>query len=335
LPHLPKPPLIRVASLTSAWLAAVVAIIALATPGPAAAAPPPWRGSSITVSNVVSLNTLDKSAEPTYNPYYGLQTTFAPRWWLNEQVYLRGSFSLSREFTESDITTQADETVPSDVSLGVGAQLWHIPVVGIDTAAGFDVRLATSPYSQAQTLRFALTPGVSLNRTFPEAANLSLRYSLAFVRNFHDSTTGELDAVPTLGCRSTDFTHCDTFRSTGVRNVRTRVSQGAEIAIEPWSWVSASVGASLLYDYLYRPLTTADATFESQDDQGTRTIVVSSMELAFTPLDVLTVAVSATASNAQRQANQENYALFINRNTELALDLRLDVAALTAPWMED
>ncbi len=302
---------------------------------PALAKPPPWRGSSITVSNIVSLNSFDEAAEPDYNPYYALQTTFAPQWWLTDVVFLRGSLSLSREFTDSDVTTQADETVPSDISLGVGARLWTIPVVGINTSAGFDLRLPTSPYSQAQTLQVALSPSVSLSRTFPQALGLGLRYGLGFTRNFHEYTTGELDASPIPGCRPGQLRSCDSFLSTGVRNARSRISQSGEISLAPWSWVSAAAGVAVIYDYLYAPEKTEEVTFESQQDQGNRTFIASSLELSFMPWDALTISLIAAASNAQRKPTGQNEDLFINRNTELALDLRLDVAALAAPWMEE
>ncbi|MCB9549699.1 MAG: hypothetical protein H6706_28160 [Myxococcales bacterium] len=313
--------------------ALAVALTGLLAAGGGQAAPA-WRGSSITVSNVVSLNTLDESAEPTYNPYYVVQTTFAPQWWLTDQLYLRGSIGFSREITDSDITTRDGETVLSDTTLGLGAQLWKIPVVGIDTAASLDVRLPTGPYSQAQTLVAAVSPAVSLRRTFPSALGFSVGYRVGMTRFFHEYTTGELDSPYLQGCR-TAAVGCEPFLNTGVRNTRVRLSQSGSLSLSPWSWVSASAGATWLHDYLHPATVPAEVNFEPQAPQDTRTTLSWSLELAFVPFDALTIALGTSTTNPQRAPNGDNYDPFINRNTELALDLRLDVAALAAPWTED
>ncbi|HRE88401.1 MAG TPA: hypothetical protein PK095_04595, partial [Myxococcota bacterium] len=44
----------------------------------------PWRGSELAYRNSVTATTFDRSAELTYNPFWGMALELSPRFWFDD-----------------------------------------------------------------------------------------------------------------------------------------------------------------------------------------------------------------------------------------------------------
>jgi len=130
-----------------------------------------FRGSSLSYSNTVSLLSLDQSAEPTYNPYYGMLLTLAPRYWFAPRAFVSARVSLDRELTQADDTTEKGQTLLSDSNLGVGAIL-HSWDFGLTTFGSVGLRLPTSLASQARTMQAGASSTLALTQALGQIGSL-------------------------------------------------------------------------------------------------------------------------------------------------------------------
>ena len=80
-----------------------------------------FRGSSVSYRHTATTRTFDKAYENTWNPYYAQTVVLSPMVWLGDDINLSANALFTREFTESDVTTEEDETLMGDVSLSVSA----------------------------------------------------------------------------------------------------------------------------------------------------------------------------------------------------------------------
>lgn len=306
--------------------------------GPGAVKKSPLRGSTISVTNAVTLNTIDRDADLTYNPTYAVSTSAAMRYWVTDNINLRLGFGFSREITNNDFTTQRDELLLDDTTLGVGAMLWNIPVVDVLAIGAFDLRFPTGPFSQAQTMIVAAQPRAIFYKQF-EPLGFNLTFVTGFNRMFNEyfteSAAGPYEICPSvaLGCDPTD---------TGVRNVKLRLINAFAVGIFPAPWYGASASVTVLHDYLYprsegrvsnergADVTELSATFVPQEEQNTRTLMAYNLEAFVLPHQSITLAVGASTFGPQRAPDSSNYAPFINRFTNLVVDVRINVAAAIA-----
>lgn len=292
----------------------------------------PIRGSFINIANAVSINTLDRDEQLTYNPLYTISTTANMRYWLNDQINLRLGVGFSRELTNNDFTTRRDEIVLNDTTLGVGAFLWKIPVVNVLTIASLDLRFPTGPFSQAQTLRVAVQPRVILFKQFSGLAGLNMTFVTGFNDQFFKYTTASADGPgrfcpgAALGCDPTD---------TGVRNTRMRLVNAFAMGLQPTSWVGASGSVAVLHDYLYPAADQQSEAFAPLEEQNTRTFMAYNLEVFFIPMSAFQIAIGASTFGAQRAPNGDNRTPFFNLNTNLVAELRINVANAIAPLMKD
>ena len=290
------------------------------------------RGSFVNVTNSVSFNTFDKSAELTYNPLYSISTTANMRYWLNSQINLRLGVGFSREITDNDFTTQDGEILLNDTSIGVGGVLWTIPVVNIITIAALDLRLPTSPFSQAQSMILSVQPRIILFKPFSGMAGFNMSFVTGFNDMFYEYKTASSEGAgrfcPTaaLGCDPTD---------TGVRNVRMRLINALAAGIQPTSWVGASASVAILHDYLYPRSDELVEAFVPIEEQNTRTLMAYNLEVFFIPAPAFQLAIGASTFGLQRAPNGDNRRPFFNRNTNLVADVRINVANALAPLLKD
>lgn len=294
--------------------------------GPGAVAKSPWRGSTVSVSNAVSLNTIDRDAQLTYNPFYSVNTAANMRYWVSDQVNLRLGLGFSREITNNDFTTRRDEFVLNDTTFGVGAMLWNIPVVNVLAIGAFDLRFPTGPFSQAQTLYVAAQPRVILYKQF-KPLGFNLTFVTGFNRMFNEFTTASSES-PYLNCPAL-AAGCDPT-NTGVRNAKLRLINAFAMGIFPRPWLGASASATVIHDYLYAKSADEVDTFVAQEEQNTRTLMAYNMEAFVLPHQSITLAVGASTFGPQRAPDSSNYAPFINRFTNLVVDVRINVAAAIA-----
>ncbi|MCA9545082.1 MAG: hypothetical protein KC613_11850 [Myxococcales bacterium] len=320
-------------------------LIALALPAPAAAQQllqgagdsgdgprSPFRGSMLFYSNAVSVTSLKKDNDLTYNPMYAMQLTLLPRYWVSDKAFLRGILTVIHEFTEEDSNTYQNETQITDTTVGIGAPLWTLPVVDINTSATFDLRLPTSKWSRQQDLYFALQANLNASKNFKLLDGLNVSYTFGAVRFFHGYTTGrtlEARNGETSGPESPFFSATpNDFINNGVRNPRIRIMHTAALSLSFTSWLSVSASATAMHDFLY-PTMDVNPGVQAQADIDARDSMFYSTEIAFQPLDALGLAIVANTFNPQLDPNPNNtyYTPFFNRFTNLLAQVRLNVGA--------
>lgn len=302
--------------------------------GEAGADKSPMRGSTVAYRNAVTAYTLDQDAELTYDPYYAMMLDVSPRYWLTDDLDVHASFGISKELTDSNWTSERHETIPGDLSLGLGiASLGRIPIVDIDTSAGLDFKLPTSPSSRARTLLFGVTPRASLSRRFGLLEGLTLSYGLAVSRYEYDFTTGELESER-LPCAPTAV-GCDRFLNSGVRNVTWRMQHRVGLSLGLVDWLSVSIGAAAIRDYLHDAVVTDDVNFVPHEPTDTRELMGYDMALTVSALSPVIISIGSSTVNPQLDPSSSAYRPFFNRFTTLFVDLRLDAAALVDTASEE
>ena len=341
----PAVPRNRVSSLLlAAALAAAVAVpawaaeeggdsgeISLAAESETSGARAPWRGSEVSYRNVVSLVTLDPSAELTWNPYYAMEWGFKPRWWLDDHWYVGARLDVARELTQSDDTTDAGEAWLGDLLLVTGAsRIVTIPWVDIDVSADLILTTPTSKISQARTLALGIGPGVRLARSFDGGGEWQLGYHVRFSSFLHRMTTAELETPLVPSCTRSG-NGCDSFLNTGVRNVQWRVQQGVDLSYEPLEWLTLSAAFEHIVDWLY-PIESDDPRVSFGVDSPTdqRHASAFGFEVTFVPLPAMELGVGYETISPQLAPDSTYFNPFYNRYSTIYLDLRLEIDGLVA-----
>lgn len=302
----------------------------LAVAAPAATAEPaPWRGSIVSLRTDMTLLTMQKDAELTYNPYVALSLDVRPRWYFGKIFYVALDFSMVHEFTNADDTTKKGETWVGDLNLGGGAKnFWTIPAVGIDLSADLRVITPTSKLSQARTMNAALRGGLTLARNFKLLDGLSIAYTLQGTGYFYRHTTSESEAPLISGC-SADDGSCDRFRNSGVRNSWFRLGNGLTISMDFLPWLGLDVAVVHRLDWLYKA---ADddprVSYVPQEPQNRRQSLAYDIGLRFTPMKSLGIGIGVSTLNPLQSPDSSNYAPFVNRYTMGYLELTLNVDGL-------
>jgi hypothetical protein len=294
--------------------------------------PAPWRGSAFIYNNEAQVRGFDKSADPTWNPYWAMNFTFKPRWWFDDTWFVGARLDLSREITQADDRTYQDETWVHDLLLSTGASAFYtIPVVEIALSADLLLTTPTSKLSQARTLSLGIGPGVSVDRIFDlgPAGELYLGYHVRFSGFLHRYTTSELESPIIPGCSRSGPGGCDEFINTGERNARMRVQHGVDIAWEIQEWIGVSTGFEHIVSWLY-PIEGEDPriTYEPEENTDERYGSAFYVELAVMPWDPLEIGLGYSTVSPQLQPDSTYFNPFYNRYTTVYLDLRLDIGAL-------
>ena len=279
-----------------------------------------FRGSSFIYSNTMSLTSLDQGAEMSYNPYYGMQFTVAPRYWFVPRSFVSARLTVDKELTEPDDTTYRDETRLSDLNLGLGSIL-HSWDFGLTTFGSLGMQLPTSLAAQARTLNL----GLSGNLFFTQALGGfgSVSYSFGLTHSFFDYTTGEIESPRVSSCASS-ASGCDPFLNTGVRNAPWRAVHSASLSLFPLSWLFVSASAAWIESYLF-PAAQVDqslVTFTPQEPTNKRVAMSYGLEVDLQPKQWLIIALMLNTFNPQLAPDSTYYRPFINRFTSAQIDLR-------------
>ena len=159
----------------------------------------PWRNSLVIYENTVSAYSLDKGAQPEYDPTYVQSLSFRPRFYLRDDLSLRARLDLQIELTDSNSTDHAREWILSDLTLGaVYTPKWMvIPKLGIQVSPSLNVTFPTSIVSRSRTLMFAIAPGVAFRRQFSLLKgrflkSIGLMYGFRAYKYFNEYTTQQV-----------------------------------------------------------------------------------------------------------------------------------------------
>jgi len=296
-----------------------------------------WRGSEIAFRNSVTAISLDRSADLTYNPFWGMALELSPRFWFDNVWSVGASIEIQREITQADDTTLRDETLISDLGVRVGASNFaKIPGVDIDLSASLGLTFPTSLASQGDTLMFALSPSLRLGRTFSSVLDgLTIGYSARFTKNFHQYTTGELESPSVPGCFVGQTGSCDRFLNTGYRNVSFRFSNGFDLSLDFTSWLSLSADFAIIVSWVHDNIDDERVSHTELEPTNTRYALAADLGLSARWWKPLEVRIGASTVNPQLRSDGDRFAPFFNRFTTLYLDLRLDVAALVQNLTEE
>jgi hypothetical protein len=303
-------------------------------PSPAAKKKSPWRGSAITYRNNVSTLSFDKAAEPDYNPTWAMGLELAPRYWFDDIFNVSLRLDASYEITDDDSTTLADEALLGNLVLGAGASRFAtIPGAGIDVSGSFAVILPTSLRAQAQTLMFAVAPGIGLAKTFDVLEGLTIGYGLRLTKFFHEFTTAERESPIISSCFAGQG-GCESFLNTGLRNTSWRITNGFNLGLSFTDWLSISAGLTVVTDFLYNKVDDDRVSLVTIEPTDNRHALVYDLGVSVIPWSPLTVSAGISTVNPQQRPDGDNYAPFFNRNSAVYLDLRLDVAGMVAALAE-
>jgi hypothetical protein len=143
----------------------------------------PFRNSSITYENVISNRTIYQGDDLTYNPYYAMSVSLRPRWYFTDAFSTRLRFDVETELTNADNTTTYREPRVSDIYLDfVYDPIVKIPGVGVSVGAGLRFSLPTSVESRAQTRYLGIGPELRLARVFSVLDGLTMAYSFRYTK---------------------------------------------------------------------------------------------------------------------------------------------------------
>lgn len=312
-------------------------VAAAQTPAPAATAAataetktgPSFRGSALTYGHTATAYTFDRSAEPFYNPTESHHLGIAPEFHFNDQFFVRGAVTLTQELTTPDSTWRYEVQL-SDIALAVGATGYTEKHTGLKLGGSFQVVLPTSKTSHAQTRLLALGPALTLSRTFPVLAGLTLAYSGRYSYRFHKFTTAQFDATGIQGCGP----ECSDLISTGRRNAHSDLTHGPTITFAPIETVTLAASYAMTTQWLYPvakdPSVTANGPFVSNRYYTDFDLSVSWQ--IFRPIGV---SLGANTTSPQLNTYGTRYFPLFNRNTSLYLDLALDVEAAVSGILGD
>jgi len=278
-----------------------------------------FKGSSFVYSNTMSLTSLDQGSEMTYNPYYGMQFTVAPRYWFLDRSFVSARVTFDKELTEPDDTTYKGETRIGDLNLGLGSIL-HTWGFGLTTFGALSVQLPTSLASQARTMKAGTRATVAFNQALGGIGSIGYNFSAG--RSFFSYTTGELESPRVSGCASSTV-GCDPFLNTGVRNAPWQLIHGLSVNLFPLSWLFVSASTSWIESYLF-PIKSVDplVTYTPQDPTNKRVAMSYGLEVDLQPQQWLIIALMLNTFNPQLAPNSTYYQPFINRFTVAQVDLR-------------
>lgn len=294
----------------------------------------PWRGTSVTLHNEVGVPTFDPSANLTYNPYWAMSLRFNAQWWFNDTFYMRGMFSLTREMTNSDFTTQQGEIWASDVTLRTAASHFYtIPLVDVDLSAHFDLIAPTSKVSQARTLVVGFRPTVQLSRGFDLLKGMNLSYRFSANKSLHRHTTAERD-VPLISSCSESSAGCSEYLNTGSRNGSWRLTHSAHLSQQFTDWLGASITFGVVTDFLYDSISDPSVSLTPMVPENQRHWLTSDINIAFKPFKAMSISVGASSYHSQLNQSSSYQTPFFNRYTTVYVDLGLDVAGLISQISE-
>jgi hypothetical protein len=314
--------------------AAEDAVTAVAAPADEPGIAANFRGSDVSLRTDVLAIGLDKAADPTWNPNVEMSLSATVRYTLNPRVRFNASSSLSRELTQSDWTTYQGETMVGDTQLGARyAILLPDPVTptGLSVSSDLGVNLPTSKASAARSLIIAPSLGVTAawsSRFAGQGLQLSLSGRGTYMA--HQYTTGQLDSPWVVGCA--DLTSgCSQFSHTGLRNPEWRWTGLANATWTPLSSVAVTATAGVHADQLYALGTAKGTTYTVEpdpNDPSQRVTMVYVLEASWDITDVVNVSLGAQTVNSQLAPDSTYQSVFINRFTNLYLNLQIAPAEL-------
>jgi hypothetical protein len=224
----------RASKLFSAAAAAVVLMAAFsAMAREELVSPNAWRDSEIDYEHTFSAYSLDKSAQPTYQPYYAHRLYLMPYWHFNDFFVAKARLVLEQELTDTADTgtTYKHEVTLSDLSVDTSFKGITEPYSGIKFNGGIRWTFPTSKAAQAQTMYMAIGPAVAVERTFPLLEGLTLSYSARMTFYINKYRTAQATSSWVACGTDTDSPSCAQYVQIGTRNPWGQVRHGPDVKL--------------------------------------------------------------------------------------------------------
>jgi len=300
----------------------------------------PWRNSLIVYKNQFSAISLDKSAEPQYNPYYINSFSFLPRYYIKDDLSLRLRLDLEIELTTADDTDYAHEWVVSDLSLefNYAPSVLKIPLLDVAVNPSLRLYFPTSKASQARSMIMALGPGLAFRRQFALLkgnwlSSIGLSYSFRAVKYFNEYTTRVLSDPDAISMGHANPSRSD-FYSDPRRNTDWRFYNGFNLLLQVHEKVSFSASLFLINDLLYGlseldmedyvNVVGLDKTIPASD-VNSKMALWSVFDISYDALDWLWLSIGVSTFHPQQAPDSTNYDPFFNRFTQVYFDITLPV----------
>lgn len=294
----------------------------------------PWRDSEIAYEHGFTAISLNKDAEPTYNPYYAHRLTLWPHWHFGDYALMRARLIVEQQLTNADDTTYKHEVVLSDLLLDANWKGITEPYSGIKLKSGVRFTLPTSKAAQAESLRLGIGPSVGVDRKFPVLGGLTLGYASRFSFYFHGSQVAETESVwrpcggdyGELGCGATG-----PAMAGGTRNAWLGILHGPSLIFVPHERVTIDASYSFIKSYLYD---LAGGPYLGDDqDVAVRSSQWFLAAVTVELVDFLSVSVGASTLFGDLKPDGKYRTPFFNRTTELSLSLNLGIDPLLSKFL--
>jgi len=288
---------------------------------PAAAQGSRFAGSLVSYRNSTSVISLNKAAEPTYNPFYAMSLTLAPNVNLGKKLFVRGNISLSRELTNADWTNTDGEVTLSDTTFTFGIRAFQWPKLGIMWNFDLQSALPTSLASQARTL--TATSALGSQIIFFKGHFFAVG-SFRATKFWNRSTTSETETPWLRNCR--DITGgCDPYVNTGFRNAEFRITTVASAGYTFLPWLTMNVTGGVVSDLLYENSTQQARggypIAPRADAPNYREFMYYALSADFRVRNGVTLSLGTEAFNAQLAPDSTYQRPFFNRNSTLFFDV--------------
>ena len=302
----------------------------------------PYRGSLFAWGHSLGALTLDKSADPTYNPYYLQSFSFRPRWYLRDDLSLRARFDMQVELTEADTLDSANQLYTYDLSLEANyAPKWmKIPFVGITVNPSFRLYLPTGTLSKRKSLLMAIAPGVALRRSFDLLKgkflkNVGLTYGFRITKYFNSYETSSLDSVGICGASNIDPSQPSCV-SSGSRNVSYRLVNSFSVSLQVMEKLSVGAYLFVINDMLY------DIEAGSYDVTAGKPVELPASKInhrgslwgifsvAYEVLPWMELSVGTSTFYSQLAPDSTYEAFFFNRFTNFTFDVAIPIDKFVA-----
>lgn len=293
----------------------------------------PWRGSLLYYGHGISALTLNKSAEPWYNPNYSHHLDFWLEWHWTDKLFTRATYSLGQEFTQGDDTNSLYEIVGSDLNFDTGLGGLELPA-GFKAGAMVRLSLPTSKASQAQTRLFGLGPVGILSRKFNVAGGINVIYLASFNWRFHRSTTAENNSPELVACGLSKVDACQDYFNTGMLNAWGALGHGPRVLWTPTEKLMFIGYFSMSDSFLYR-LSPAQAQFAgstqltNENTAGVRYSNAFGLIANYEVTKQVGLSLSVATAGGQLAPDSTYRNPFFNRYSTFSLDAVIDIEAIT------
>jgi len=287
----------------------------------AAADPPAWAGSEVSLKHSASLLSFAPGAELTYDPVLVQSLSVDPTWRISPRLRLTGHLGLETELTDSPVTSRERQPLLEDTTV-TGS--WRAPGWrGIDTTLSLRLALPTSAEAIARRRIVGIGPVLTARRDLDRGAlTWSPFVTLRATYNWQLSTSLVYDGPSITTCDAERGDACEEFDHAGSRSAVAGFAQvlGLNVAwpahdlvftAQAW-WVQ-----SLLYDLA--PLTGPDGEPVASGPGATdfRLAQVYLLAAEWAPARRWKLSGGLETQSPQRAPDGDLHAPFVNRYTQL------------------